>query len=130
MKRKLALDPADLTVEAFPTTPEPPRSRGTVHGQESQFTCAGDPTCYPHDTCLGVGCGSGSPSCGCNMTGATCYQFYGSCWQTCNCGLTHTCQTGGATDCPGQTNCAPYTQDITCYNSCTDQGCTACGAVC
>jgi len=119
--KKIRLDHDELRVESFPTTPGSVRNGGTVFGRG---------TGYPYDTCVGLGCGSGGPSCGCGLTPG-CLWTDESCQGTCNCGLTYTCGTGDATDCPGDTQCAPWTQGSTCEASCTDvQGCTACGAVC
>ncbi|HWK88556.1 MAG TPA: hypothetical protein VNP72_01125 [Longimicrobium sp.] len=128
--KKLRLDQDDLRVESFTTVNDGAAARGTVFGRATWATCEGMETCYPYNTCAGTGCGSGYASCGCGWSEATCSHIHSTCQQTCNCGLTYTCATGQATDCPGMTECAPYTEDVTCYGSCTDQGCTACGAVC
>ncbi len=62
-----------------------------------------------------------------------CRTYQGTCVNTgCVTGLTHDCGTAGATDCPQQSECAPYTQGPrTCYETCTDvEWCTVCGAIC
>ncbi len=126
--KKLKLNLDDLRVESFATTPGVSGKPGTVFGQEYTFeTCAPQNTCDPQQMSC-VGC-TGSLTCGaCNPT-STCW-WQETCLQTCNCGMTHECVTGLATDCPGETNCPPYTQEYTCTPSCTDAGCTACGQVC
>jgi hypothetical protein len=117
--KKLRLDGEDLRVETFSTMPLLRPSEGTVYGKDS------------FDTCLGLGCASHrGESCGCNITSMTCSNIHHTCQYTCNCGLTYTCATAGATDCPGETQCPPVSYDYTCYGSCTDQGCTGCGAIC
>ncbi|HEU0015375.1 MAG TPA: hypothetical protein VFQ45_16925 [Longimicrobium sp.] len=128
--KKLRLEQDDLRVESFTTVDPSAGLRGTVLPREATWgTCDGMETCYPYNTCAGLGCGSDHGSCGCGWSERTC-SWQDTCDYTCNCGLTYMCGTGGATDCPGMTDCAPWTEDITCYGSCTDQGCTACGAVC
>ena len=105
--KKLRLDQDDLRVESFGTEPGM-GSRGTVLGH-SYMTC--DVTCDPWFFC--------------QTYEATCHN------RGCNTGLTSMCQTGAATDCPGQSECGAYTQGSTCYGSCTDvEACTVCGAVC
>lgn len=107
--KKLRLNQDDLRVESFRTEPGAER-RGTVLGH-SYMTC--------YETC--------DPWYFCRTYQETCHN------RGCNTGLTHMCETEGATDCPGQGECSPYTQDRgnTCYGSCTDvEGCTVCGAVC
>jgi hypothetical protein len=62
-----------------------------------------------------------------------CRTYQGTCANYgCATGLTHDCGTAGATDCPQQSECAPYTQGPnTCHGTCTDvEACTVCGAVC
>ena len=114
--KKLKLEYDDLVVDSFPTTTGWAGVRGTVRGKASEDTfCASD---------------EGPSACNCGITDATCSNIHHTCQDTCNCGLTYTCITGGQTDCPGQTQCAAYTEDYTCAGSCTDQGCTACGFVC
>lgn len=103
--KKLKLDFQDLTVDSFSTEPVE-ESKGTVVGRDTHpWTQGWDCQSYG-DTCYNTGC---------------------------NTGLTSTCGTAGATDCPGQSECGAYTQDQgnTCVGSCTDVGgCTFCGAVC
>lgn len=102
--RKLKLNQEDLRVESF--APEAAAGgKGTVVGRNPDVTWDYRWECQSYQaTCLNTGC------------------------QT---GLTAACGTGGVTDCPGQTNCEPYTQGHTCANTCTDvQACTFCGAVC
>jgi hypothetical protein len=102
--KKLRLDQEDLRVETFGPDGEA-GTRGTVMGRDTFVTYNYEWECQSYQaTCLNTGC------------------------QT---GLTATCGTGGATDCPGQGECAPYTNGHTCANTCTDvQACTFCGAVC
>lgn len=101
--RKLRLDQDALRVESFVTRPDE-GSRGTVVGRDS----------HPY-----------SLNWDCQSYEATCYN------QGCGTGLTSICATGQATDCPGQSECAPYTDGHTCANSCTEvEACTYCGAVC
>lgn len=107
--KKLRLDHDDLKVESFRTESEAER-QGTVLGH-SLMTC--------HETC--------DPWYFCQTYRETCHN------RGCNTGLTSMCQTEGATDCPGQSECGAYTQDggNTCYGSCTDvEACTVCGAIC
>jgi hypothetical protein len=68
----------------------------------------------------------GEETYGCNTYQHTCV------YMTCVTGFTHTCGTHLATDCPQQSECAPYTQGPnTCHASCTDvEYCTVCGAIC
>lgn len=125
--KKLKLNLDDLRVESFATTPDPDGQHGTVFGQQLTDTCTCINTCEGCPTEQGDTCGEPTFM-GCCVTGSPCQTD--TCYHTCPCGFTYWCATGIATDCPGQTNCPPYTEGETCYGSCTDQGCTACGAVC
>ncbi len=102
--KKLKLDPADLQVDSFATKTDV-ENGGTVLGRETHHPPSWNFYCQSGgDTCYNMGCGTG---------------------------LTSICATENATDCPGQSECGPYTEGHTCYGSCTEvEGCTYCGAVC
>jgi hypothetical protein len=103
--KKLRLDYEDLKVESFGTQDG---------GGEGGTVMARDGDTYPES--FGFNCQSYEE---------TCYN------RGCGGGLTSMCGTGQATDCPGQTDCARYTDGHTCASTCTDvQACTFCGAVC
>jgi hypothetical protein len=106
--RKLRLNHEDLKVESFIPSDEG-YSRGTVIGEDSE----GPPQTWNYGDWA------------CQSYQYTCYN------RGCINGLTNYCGTAGVTECPGQTDCPPYSEGYTCAGSCTDvQGCTFCGAVC
>jgi len=118
---KLKLNLEDLKVESFATTPDLLALRGTVFGQDTQApdpcpTTPGEGCTMNNDTCNAC---SGT-SCPCPSEQTCSYQQ--TCQDTCNHGATYQCAT--VTDC----NC--FTNGYTCDNTCTSQGCTACGNVC
>jgi hypothetical protein len=106
--RKLRLSHDDLQVESFAVSNDE-GPRGTVMGKEQEGT---PPTWnYPYDW-------------NCQSYQATCYN------QGCGTGLTSLCSMA-ATECPGQGECGQFSEDYTCFGSCTEfQGCTFCGAFC
>ena len=134
MGKKLRLDLEDLKVESFATTHGLESRRGTVfaQGDTADLACTVSPATGCGASCdafcntdqAGCGASMGLPECGpTNTCGNTCHTN-----NTC-CYLTDGCQTANATDCPGETNCG-WSVDVSCANSCTDSGCTACNAAC
>ncbi|HEU4557497.1 MAG TPA: hypothetical protein VFS20_06590 [Longimicrobium sp.] len=98
--KKLRLDAEDLQVESFPTDAAA-ALRGTVEANSAPFCGSAQ------DTCWNMGCRSGYSA-------------------------PEYCPTAADETCPGWPGCNGSSDagGYSCDNTCSDYGCTACGALC